>query len=105
MKEIMRLSLPLTLWLIGFSALYGLQAVICAQGWQDLLGPGGMVWGRWALMAGAAGVVLIQGAALLFLIATKPAPGLMRTASLGLAVVALVATVWTLLPLTLPLCQ
>lgn len=100
MKDVLRLSLPLTLWLISFSALYGLHAVICALEWGED--------GRVLLLAAGSLVVLTQGIALLLLLGNRfgAKPGFARTASLSLATVALVAAVWTSAPvLLLPMCQ
>jgi hypothetical protein len=101
MKDVLRLSLPLTLWLIGFCALYGLQGLVCSGDW-------GVAWGRVVLLAAAAAAVLVQGGLLLLLGATRAAaaPGFTRGVSLALAVIALVATVWTAVPVAvLPLCE
>jgi hypothetical protein len=105
MKEVLRLSLPLTLWLVSFSAVYGLQALVCAQGWQAEPGPGGIAWGRLILLSAAVGAVLLQGVFLWGLLAAPSSPGLVRRVSIGLGVTALVATVWTLFPVALPLCS
>ncbi|EAR52049.1 hypothetical protein OG2516_18330 [Oceanicola granulosus HTCC2516] len=93
MSTILRLSLPLTLWLASFSAVYGLHGLLCSSRWT---GPDG----RWPLIAAALLALALQGA-LLALIATRrwpePEPTLHRT-SLILAVAAFVGTGWTLMP-------
>jgi hypothetical protein len=107
MTDILRLSLPLTVWLISFSAVYGLHGGLCAAGWDTWPGPGGLTWGRSALLAAAALAVLTQ-TLLLWLLATPrfgAAPGFLRQTSLSLAAVALIATLWTHAPMAaLPLC-
>lgn len=107
MRDILALSLPLTVWLIGFCGLYGLQGLICAASWGDLAGPGGVAWGRILLLAGLGVALLVQGGALGLVMALRPrlTAGVMRQASGALAVVGLMAMIWTALPLALlPLC-
>lgn len=104
MRDALRLSLPLTLWLVSFSAVYGLHALVCTTGWAGSPGPGGMDWGRIVLVGAMAAAVALQAAGVAWLGAT--APGFVRRVSLALAVVACAATVWTALPtLALPLCE
>lgn len=108
MKDVLRLSLPLTLWLIWFSGLYGLHGLVCAGTWGALPGPGGLSLGRAALLAAATGALGTQGLALALLGHARlgAAPGFPRRASLSLAAVALLATAWTSLPVALlPTCQ
>lgn len=91
MSAILRIALPLTLWLAGFSAVYGLHGLVCSGGW-----PGG----RPLLIAGGAAVLALQLALLLALRSQRfgdPAPFVRRT-SLLLAIVGLAATLWTLIP-------
>src|SRR5690606_20114388 len=59
MTQILRLSLPITFWLIGFSALYALQGLSCSRHWPAGLDP------RTGLLVGAALYILVQGLALL----------------------------------------
>jgi len=107
MKDVLRLSLPLTVWLISFSAVYGLHGLVCAGDWGAWPGPGTLNWGETALLAFAATAVLTQ-AIMLFLLAGPwlgAAPGFLRQTSLSLAVVALIATAWTHAPIAvLPMC-
>ena len=108
MKDVLRLSLPLTFWLIGFSAIYGLQGVVCSGGWGTAPGPGGMAWGRVVLLAAVVAAVLVQAGTLVLLGATRAAaaPGLLRNVSVALAAIVLIATVWTSMPVALlPLCE
>ena len=103
MRDVLRLSLPLTLWLISFSALYALHGLVCAGAWGATPGPGNLAWGRIALVALGLAAVLLQTAAIVLL--ARSTAGFIRTTSLALAVVALVATAWTAAPAALlPLC-
>jgi len=99
MSNVLRLALPFTLWIIGFCAVYALQGLSCSRYWPTGLD------GRMALIAAAALFVLMQG---LVLVAVLSRPGPSRFAqhtTVMLAVAALVATVWTSLPiLTLTVC-
>lgn len=96
MTELLRLALPLSAWLVGFSAVYGLQGLTCSRHWEGL----GDEAARAALVASWIVAVLVQAAILLALrtpTLASPRPFLQRV-SLGLAVVALVAAAWTLAP-------
>jgi len=90
MRDILRLALPLSLWLASFSAIYGLHGLICAGYFSE--------FGREVLLGAAVLAIALQIAALLVVRAhPSPSPTL-RFASLTLAAVALVATIWTALP-------
>lgn len=92
MTDILRLALPLTLWLASFSGVYGLQGALCATGAEAVARP----W----LVAAAVGAVAAQAGLALLLAAPRlasPRP-FVRRVSLGLAVAASVAAAWTLLP-------
>ncbi|MCL3883354.1 hypothetical protein [Marivita sp. GX14005] len=101
MMDILRLSLPLALWLASFSAVYGLHGLICSGKWASL----GLteLSARAALLIATALAVAVQ-AALVFALRSppfaSPSPSLRRV-SLTLAIVALIATGWTLFPAAL----
>lgn len=92
MSQILRLSLPLTFWLVGFSALYALHGLSCSRHW-----PPGLEQ-RPALIA-AAGLLVGFQALLLWLVlrAPSPSPFVQWTATV-LAAVAVGAAVWTWVP-------
>jgi hypothetical protein len=105
LTDILRISVPLTVWLAAFSAVYGLQGLVCSPRWAQA--GLDLETGRWALALLAALSVALQLALLLAL--RRPGfaarSGFLRGLSLSLALVALVATVWTLLPVvTTSLC-
>ncbi len=107
MTDIARLSVPLTLWLISFSGLYGLHGLVCSGHWTRLAGSGAEVAGQTALIAGFLAALLVQAVAVAVLWTQRfgGPPGFVRTTSLALALVALVATLWTLGPsVALPAC-
>lgn len=96
MIDILRLSIPLTLWLASFSAIYGLHGMLCAQGLNEPAGSGGqsILFGAWAVsIIAQASLLLALGNARLA--ASSP---LARRVSVGLAVAALAANLWTLFP-------
>lgn len=100
MTDILRMSLPLTVWLAAFSAIYGLEGLVCSDRWAEAgFGPSA---GRGALVMVW---VLALASQLAFLLALRsPAVAspsrFIQQVSLTLAATALVATVWTLLPVT-----
>lgn len=98
MKDILRLSVPLTVWIAAFSGVYGLQALICSGGWDWLAPDAGAR--RLVLTAAWLGAVALQA---LMLLALRSRPfaspsSFVRRVSLILAATALVATLWTLFP-------
>ncbi|WP_230532590.1 hypothetical protein [Microvirga roseola] len=92
MRDILRISVPLTIWLASFSAVYGLEGLVCSDRWAQA--------GRGALLMAWAAAIVLQIVLLLALRSTRFASpsGFVRGVSLALAGVALVATAWTLLP-------
>lgn len=100
MTNVLRIALPFTLWIIGFSAVYALQGLACSRHW-----PAGLD-GRSALIAAAALFVVAQGLVLAAVL-SRPATSrfAQRTATI-LAAAALAAAVWTSLPvLMLTVCD
>ncbi|WP_374644231.1 hypothetical protein [Tabrizicola sp.] len=99
MTGILRIALPLTVWLAGFCAVYALQGLGCSRHWPEGLDR------RAILIAAAALFVLVQALILLgFLYRPSGVRFVQATASL-LAAAALAAAVWTSLPvLALEIC-
>lgn len=99
MNDILRISVPLTVWLAAFSAIYGLQGIICSDRWTEA--GLDLAAGRVALVVAWIAVIALQFAFLLAL--RSPRYGsrhtFVRGVSLILAVAAIVTTVWTLLPI------
>lgn len=99
MKNVLRIALPLTLWIIGFSAVYALQGLACSRHWppgQD---------GRTALIAAAALFILVQGLVLAMVLSRPANSRFVQSTATTLAAAALAAAVWTSLPvLTLTVC-
>ena len=92
MIEILRLSLPITVWITGFSVVYGLQGLSCSRHWPTDIDARPVLIAAWGIAIAAQLVCLI---AVLY----APSPSrFVQTASIGIAVTALVAAVWTMLP-------
>ena len=92
MIEILRLSLPITVWLTGFSIVYALQGLACSRHWPGDLDSRPVLLAAWAI------AVVLQ---LLSLVAVLYAPsrsGFVQTTATALAATALVAAVWTMMP-------
>ncbi|WP_046862687.1 hypothetical protein [Microvirga massiliensis] len=98
MTDILRISVPLTAWLAAFSAVYGLQGLVCSDRWAEA--GLDLAAGRIAMTAAWAAAVALQSAFLLALRSPRFASrsAFVRGVSLTLAITALVATLWTLLP-------
>jgi len=98
MTDILRISGPLTAWLAAFSAIYGLQGLVCSPRWAEA--GLDLAAGRTALVLAAALGVAVQVVLLLALRRSGPPARLdfARRLSHALAVVALVASVWTSIP-------
>lgn len=98
MRDILRLSIPLTVWIAAFSAAYGLEGVVCSDNWT---GAGlSLAQGRATLIAAWVTAIAAQAGLLLALGTRRFASpsSFIQAVGLSLAVVALVATVWTLFP-------
>ena len=92
MKEVLRLSAPLTAWLIGFSAVYALQGLACSRHWPADIAA------RPVLIAVWVAAVAVQ-ALILLVVLRYPSPSRhMQTATVTLAVTGIVAAIWTLMP-------
>lgn len=92
MSQILRLSLPMTVWLIGFSSLYALQGLSCSRLWPPDLNP------RAVLIYAAVLLVCIQGL-MLWSIIRKPAVSVfMQWTATFLASVALGSAIWISAP-------
>lgn len=98
MTDILRLSLPLTVWIAAFSAIYGVEGVVCSAHWSDA----GLDLAQGRAVLIAAWILAIAAQIGLIFWLRRPGfaagnPWLQRV-SLILAMVALVATLWSLLP-------
>ena len=92
MIEILRLSLPLTVWLTGFSAVYALQALSCSRHWPADLEA------RPVLIAACVVAVIIQLLSLMAVLFAPSPSRFVQTTATVLAATALVAALWTIIP-------
>jgi hypothetical protein len=99
MTDILRLSVPVTVWLAAFSAVYGLSGLVCASRWADTALAADA--GRPALMAAEVAAIAVQFVFLAALASSRwGSPStFVRSTSLGLGLAATVASVWTLFPI------
>lgn len=100
MIDLLRILVGPLLWLAGFSALYGLHGIGCANGWSEAVVAGGASLHRAALVAAWIALLALQVAVVLALRRgpfASAAPFVHWT-SLTLGVVGLVATLWSLFP-------
>lgn len=97
MKDVFRIALPLTLWLVSFSAVYALHGVICGAQVAWLADP---ALARTALVLAWLVAIFAQLAVLIGLLHPRLGgpPGVARWIAVTLAVAALVAAIWTLFP-------
>jgi len=96
MTDVLRLFGPLVLWLASFSAVYGVQGIVCAQGWSNT--PVLLAWGV---------AIALQAGLLTVLCSARYGMrhGVARRASLTLGTIGLFAVIWTLFPVVvLPAC-
>ena len=105
MTDILRISIPVTVWIAAFSAVYGLEGVICSDLWRAA--GLSLDHGRSALVAAWVAAIALQSALLAILSRPRfasPLPWVQRLAMI-LGCVALAATVWSLMPMvTTSLC-
>ncbi|WP_242494217.1 hypothetical protein [Salipiger sp. IMCC34102] len=96
----LRILLPLLVWLASFSAIYGLHGIGCAAGWPDVALAGSSLF-RLALLAAWIAAIVLQVAILIALRSTRfrADEGFAYRVSVALAWVGVVAILWTLFPL------
>ena len=100
MRELLRILLPLLVWLASFSAIYGLHGLGCALGWPEVAWLGLSLF-RWALLIAWLAAIVLQ---LLILLAVGkwsfgPTSDFYRKVNLATALSGLTATVWTSFPI------
>lgn len=92
MIEILRISIPLTVWISGFSALYALQGLTCSRHWPAALDA------QTVLLIASAVAVVAQALCLLAIRCTLSSSCFVQNTATSLAVTALVAAIWSMLP-------
>ena len=92
MIEILRLSLPITVWLMGFSAVYALQALSCSGHWPDNMETRPVLLAAWFV---AIAVQVLSLMAVLY----APSPSrFIQSTAVAIAGTALIAAIWTMMP-------
>lgn len=92
MIDILRLSLPITLWITGFSAIYALQGLTCSRNWPDDLDARLVLFAAWAV------AIALQALCLMALWKVRSASRFVQAAAITIAVAALIAAIWTTMP-------
>ncbi|MEO1910223.1 MAG: hypothetical protein ABGX10_07345 [Paracoccus sp. (in: a-proteobacteria)] len=93
MGTVIRIALPLTMWLAAFSAVYGLNGWLCTTGVSAATAR--------TLVAAAVLLAIAMQAGLIWWLRRSDwaaAGPVLRHVALTLGVVALIGTVWTLVP-------
>ena len=99
MIEILRLSLPISLWITGFSAVYALQGLSCSRHWPADIDAHPVLLAAWAV------AVAVQAFSLLAVVYAPSPSRFVQTTAFAIAMTALVAAVWTMMPvLTASVC-
>jgi hypothetical protein len=99
MIEILRLSLPISLWITGFSAVYALQGLSCSRHWPTDIDARPVLLAAWAV------AVAVQALSLMAVVYTPSPLRFVQTTAIAISISALVAAVWTMMPvLTVSVC-
>lgn len=93
MIEILRISLPVSIWIAGFSAVYALQGLTCSRHWPSDLEA------RPVVVAALVLVAALQAGCLAAILHVPSESRFVQTVATTLAVTALIATVWTMMAL------
>jgi hypothetical protein len=100
MTEILRLSLPISIWIVGFCAVYALQGLSCSRHWPPDLDARLILLLAWAV------AVVFQAMSLWLVLYAPSTSRFVQTAATGIAGTALLAAVWTMMPVTVAtVCQ
>lgn len=105
MKDLLRIALPFTVWMISFGTVYALHGIVCQPDWQEADIP---TVSRNILITAAGLGVAAHGAVVLLLRRADPVGGshFVKRIAMGLSVSALFSSVWSALPiLMLPMCR
>jgi hypothetical protein len=98
-SDVLRISIPLTVWLASFSAIYGLHGLACSANWTSAAFLG-LPLARAALVAAWIAAIALQ-LGLVFAMKSHQFGSrslFVRWISVTLSLAALVASLWTLFP-------
>ena len=92
MIEILRLSLPITVWLTGFSAVYALQGLSCSRHWPTDIDARPVLLVAWFV------AIAVQALGLMTVLYAPSPSRFIQSAAVAIAGTALIAAIWTLMP-------
>ena len=100
MMETLRLSLPISLWLTGFSAVYALQGLACSRHWPTDMDARPVLLAAWFV------AVAVQVLGLMALLYAPSPSRFIQSTALVIAGSAVIAAIWTMMPvLAVSVCQ
>ena len=97
MTDLLRILVSPVVWLASFSAIYGLQGLLCEISAEGMIF--GLAWQRVILLAAFLLAILLQVGLLALLYSPRFPPNFTRTVSRTSGWVGLMATIWTLVPI------
>ena len=92
MIEILRLSLPISVWITGFSAVYALLGPSCSRHWPADVEVRPVLLAAWAV------AVVVQALSLTAVLYAPSPSRFIHSTAVAIAGTALVAAVWTMMP-------
>ena len=92
MIEILRLSLPISLWITGFSAVYALQGLSCSRHWPDDLEARPVLLAAWFV------AIAVQALGLMAVLYAPSPSRFIQSTAVAIAGTALIAAIWTMVP-------
>ena len=92
MIEILRLSLPITVWLTGFSAVYALQSLSCSRHWPTDIDARSVLLVAWFV------AIAVQALGLMAVLYAPSPSRFIQSTAVAIAGTALIAAIWTLMP-------
>ena len=100
MIEILRLSLPITLWITGFGAVYALQGLSCSRHWPTDIDARPVLLAAWFV------AVAVQVLCLMAVLYAPSRSRFIQSTALAIAGSAVIAAIWTMMPvLAVSVCQ
>ena len=93
MIGILRLSSPISLWIVGFSAVYALQALQCSCHWPDDLEARSVLLAAWCV------AIAVQVLGLMAVLYYAPSRSrFIQSTAIAIAGTALIAAIWPMIP-------
>lgn len=92
MIEILRLSLPIVVWLTRFSAVYALQGLSCSLHWPNDIDARPVLLTAWFV------AVAVQALGLMAILYAPSPSRFIQSTAVAIAGTALIAAIWTMMP-------